>query len=49
MPFCLCPVCLGQDPENCRLCDGRGVVTEHLYTTGVPKETRDSFEAIKTL
>lgn len=49
MPYCLCPVCLGQDPENCRLCDGRGVITEHLYTTGVPKETRDSFEAIKTL
>jgi hypothetical protein len=49
MPYCLCPVCLGRDPENCRLCDGRGLLTEHLYMTGVPQETRETFEATKDL
>jgi ParB-like chromosome segregation protein Spo0J len=44
LPYCLCPNCLGQDPENCRLCDGRGLVTQVTYEQGVPKETREAFE-----
>jgi hypothetical protein len=44
MPYCLCPTCLGEDPENCRLCDGRGLVTQTLYERGVPKGVRESHE-----
>lgn len=49
IPYCVCPTCLGKDPENCRLCDGRGLITEHLYITGVPKDTREAFENAKIL
>ena len=42
-PFCLCPACMGRAPENCRLCQTRGVVTKFQYQ-GVPIEIRRPFE-----
>jgi AraC-like DNA-binding protein len=45
IPYCLCPTCMGKDPENCRFCQGRGLLTKHQYDTGYPKEAKKAFEA----
>jgi transcriptional regulator with XRE-family HTH domain len=41
MPYCICVSCLGIDPENCRLCDKRGLITKYTYDTAVPQEMKN--------
>jgi hypothetical protein len=44
IPYCLCPTCMGKNPENCRFCQGRGLLTKFQYDTGYPKEAKAMFE-----
>ena len=39
-PFAVCPVCQGQVPDQCTLCKGRGMLSEHRWNTCVPREDK---------
>jgi len=40
-PHAVCPTCQGQNPTNCRLCRGRGFISEFLWDNAVPRETKE--------
>lgn len=40
-PFAVCPVCQGQLPDKCRLCHGRGLISEFRWNTAVPREDKE--------
>jgi hypothetical protein len=40
-PFAVCPTCQGQLPENCTLCRGRGLISEHRWNTCVTREDKE--------
>lgn len=44
IPHAVCPVCQGYDVQHCRLCRGRGYVSEHIWNTAAPRETRERIE-----
>ena len=39
IPYAICPTCQGEAPK-CRLCKGSGIVSEYVWDTIVPKETK---------
>jgi hypothetical protein len=39
-PFAVCPTCQGQLPDNCTLCRGRGLISEHRWKTCVTSEDK---------
>ena len=39
-PFAVCPSCQGQLPDNCTLCRGRGLISEHRWNTCVTSEDK---------
>ena len=39
-PFAVCPNCQGQLPDQCTLCKGRGLISEHRWKTCVPSEDK---------
>lgn len=41
IPYAVCPTCQGKTLDNCALCKGRGFISEHRWTTVVPKETKE--------
>lgn len=41
IPFAVCPTCQGKASDSCRLCKGRGFISEHRWSTVVPKETKE--------
>lgn len=40
-PFAVCPTCQGQLPDQCRLCHGRGLISEHRWNTCVTREDKE--------
>jgi hypothetical protein len=40
-PFAVCPTCQGQVPDTCRLCNGRGIISEHRWKTCVIREHKE--------
>ncbi len=40
-PFAVCPTCQGQLPDNCTLCCGRGLVSEHRWNACVTREDKE--------
>lgn len=46
-PFAVCPTCQGQLPDQCRLCHGRGFVSEHRWNTCVTREDKEFRERAK--
>jgi len=44
MPYCVCPTCMGKNPEDCQLCKDRGLIAKGQYERGVPNEIRRVFE-----
>ena len=40
-PFAVCPACQGQLPEQCTLCRGRGLISEHRWNTCVTREDKE--------
>lgn len=41
LPFAVCPTCQGKLPDGCKMCLGRGLISEHRWKTVVPKETKE--------
>jgi DnaJ-class molecular chaperone len=41
VPYAVCTTCQGQAPDTCRLCQGRGVISKHRYTSCVPSELKE--------
>jgi hypothetical protein len=39
-PFAVCPTCQGQVPDQCTLCRGRGLISEHRWNTCVTSEDK---------
>jgi hypothetical protein len=39
-PFAVCPTCQGQLPDQCTLCRGRGLISEHRWNTCVTCEDK---------
>jgi hypothetical protein len=39
-PYAVCPTCLGQIPEKCRMCHGRGLISEFRWNTCVTSEDK---------
>jgi hypothetical protein len=39
-PFAVCPTCQGQIPDQCRMCHGRGLISEHRWNTCVTREDK---------
>ena len=39
-PFAVCPTCQGQLPDQCTLCKGRGLISEHRWNTCVTREDK---------
>ena len=39
-PFAVCPACQGQVPDQCTLCRGRGLISEHRWDTCVTREDK---------
>jgi len=39
-PFAVCPACQGQLPDQCTLCRGRGLLSEHRWKTCVTSEDK---------
>jgi len=39
-PFAVCPTCQGQLPDQCTLCRGRGLISEHRWNTCVTSEDK---------
>jgi hypothetical protein len=46
-PFAVCPSCQGQLPDNCTLCRGRGLISEHRWNTCVTSEDKAFREKAK--
>jgi len=46
-PFAVCPTCQGQLPEQCTLCRGRGLISEHRWNTCVTREDKEFRERAK--
>ena len=46
-PFAVCPTCQGQLPDNCTLCRGRGLISEHRWNTCVTSEDKAFREKAK--
>lgn len=42
LPFAVCTDCQGQQPENCELCRGRGVISQFRWEHALPPEDRDT-------
>ena len=40
-PFAVCPTCQGQIPEQCRMCHGRGLISEFRWNTCVTREDKE--------
>ena len=40
-PFAVCPTCQGQLPDQCLLCHGRGIISEHRWNTCVTREDKE--------
>ena len=40
-PFAVCPTCQGQVPDQCTLCRGRGLISEHRWNTCVTREDKE--------
>jgi len=40
-PFAVCPNCQGQLPDQCTLCRGRGLISEHRWNTCVTREDKE--------
>ena len=40
-PFAVCPTCQGQLPEQCTLCRGRGLISEHRWNACVTREDKE--------
>jgi hypothetical protein len=40
-PFAVCPTCQGQLPDNCTLCCGRGLISEHRWNACVTREDKE--------
>jgi hypothetical protein len=40
-PFAVCPTCQGQTPETCRMCHGRGLISEFRWKTCVTREDKE--------
>jgi len=47
LPYAVCPTCQGRTPKKCTLCKGRGFISEFLYSTAVPEQTKKLREAAK--
>jgi len=46
-PFAVCPTCQGQLPDQCTLCRGRGLISEHRWNTCVTREDKEFREKAK--
>ena len=40
-PFAVCPTCQGQLPDQCTLCRGRGLISEHRWKACVTREDKE--------
>ena len=40
-PFAVCPTCQGQVPDRCRMCHGRGLISEFRWNTCVTREDKE--------
>ena len=40
-PFAVCPTCQGQLPDQCTLCKGRGLISEHRWNACVTREDKE--------
>ena len=40
-PFAVCPTCQGQVPDKCRMCKGRGLISEFRWNTCVTSEDKE--------
>ena len=40
-PFAVCPTCQGQVPDQCTLCKGRGLISEHRWNACVTREDKE--------
>ena len=40
-PFAVCPTCQGQVPDQCTLCRGRGLISEHRWNACVTREDKE--------
>jgi hypothetical protein len=40
-PFAVCSTCQGQLPDQCTLCRGRGLISEHRWNTCVTREDKE--------
>ena len=40
-PFAVCPACQGQLPDQCTLCRGRGLLSEHRWNACVTREDKE--------
>lgn len=47
-PFAVCPTCQGQLPDQCTLCRGRGLISEHRWNTCVTREDKEFREKAKS-
>ncbi len=47
-PFAVCPTCQGQVPDQCTLCRGRGIISEHRWNTCVTREDKEFRARAKT-
>jgi hypothetical protein len=47
-PFAVCPTCQGQLPDQCTLCRGRGLISEHRWNTCVTSEDKAFREKAKS-
>jgi hypothetical protein len=46
LPYAVCPTCSGRHADKCKLCKGRGFISEFAWRTFVPKEVRDMRAAV---
>ncbi len=46
-PFAVCPTCQGQLPDQCTLCRGRGLISEHRWNACVTREDKAFREKAK--
>ena len=44
LPYATCIVCQGKLPEKCKMCSGRGVISQFRWKTCVPKEFKEMRE-----
>jgi hypothetical protein len=47
-PFAVCPTCQGQLPDQCTLCHGRGLISEHRWSTCVTREDKEFRDKAKS-